>query len=107
MNVLEGMRPRIWFQNGFYIGNEGFKKTIFFYGSAQGTSGKHFTYKNRVPMRVRLVFRGRKVELHINGKLTARSFRPATEVERVEICAGDSWSPGTTSFYDFQVKAHD
>lgn len=105
MTVLSGIRPRVLFKNGVHIGTEGFQPTIHIHGKgAKQKKGKAFPYKHRMPMRVRVIFKGETIELQINGKKVATAKRTAVTNERVNIQAGDKFSKGTVAFADFKVS---
>src|SRR5205814_1779432 len=60
MNVVDGMRPRIYFDGPkIYIGNEGFSRNIWVYGEAAANlEGPHIEYENGQTLRVSIAFSG-------------------------------------------------
>jgi hypothetical protein len=100
MNVIDGMRPRIYLP-GFHVGNEGYSKAISLFG-IDGAAGPDFRYENKQAMRLRIAA-GDNVQVYVNGALVKEAKRPATKVGDLRISGGDFWSRGTTAFSDFTI----
>jgi hypothetical protein len=102
MNVREGMRPRIRF-TGFYVGNEGYAKSVSIYGAHGEAVGPGFEYQNRQEMKLRIAVDGEELKLFINGSLVKQASREKAELSALKIEGGDFWSKGTTSFSHFSL----
>jgi len=105
MNVVNGMRPRIYFDGPkIYIGNEGFSRNIWVYGEAAANlEGPHIEYENGQTLRVSIVFSGDTFELTVNNKkITGNCHR--SDYIRMRMSAGDGTSKGPTEFWAFRVE---
>jgi hypothetical protein len=106
INVIEGMRPRIHFDNcDLFFGNEGYEKTLFVYGNgATNVQGLSAPYRNGQTLRLRVEFSGDTFAFWVDGKLIAHGKRsvPADDLS-LRLRAGDNWSRGTTHFSDFSA----
>ncbi|HUY92090.1 MAG TPA: hypothetical protein VMV10_25335 [Pirellulales bacterium] len=105
MNVLEGMRPRIYFdEQAFWFGNEGFERTLFVYGDGQQDGvGKSRAYANRAALKIACRFAGQDVEFMVNGKPVAHCRRKKTGAVVLGLSAGDGFSPGKVLFSNFKL----
>lgn len=107
MNVLEGMRPRIYFdEQTFWFGNEGFERTLFVYGEGQeGSAGTPRAYANRATLKIACRFAGEDVHFMVNGKPIAHCRRKKTGPLVLTLSAGDGYSPGQVFFNNFKLEA--
>jgi len=104
MNVKEGMRPRVHFGgNDFYIGNEGFSRSLDLHGVVTKTFAKPFPYQNGREYAISLTMEGKKVLLRIDGETVVAGTRKAVKESVLTIQGGDNWSPGTTLFTRFRL----
>ena len=105
MNVLEGMRPRIYFdEQTFWFGNEGFERTLFVYGEGQeGSAGTPRAYANRAALKIACRFAGEDVHFMVNGKPVAHCRRKKTGPLVLTLSAGDGYSPGQVFFSNFKL----
>lgn len=107
MNVVDGMRPRIFLEkSGIYIGNEGFVQIIAAY-NVNNLRGLEWGYRNGQEMLIGMKVKGDLFELYVNGELMSRSRRAATDNERLRLSAGDGWSRGVTEFRQFKISPVD
>lgn len=108
LNVLDGMRPRIFFDGcGFYLGTEGFDKILWVFGDgAKDVKGTKIPYKNGRAMLIRVDLTGEDFSIMVDGKLCASGKRivPLKGVG-LRISAGDDWSKGTCSFSKFVLTS--
>ncbi|HUY90881.1 MAG TPA: PA14 domain-containing protein [Pirellulales bacterium] len=107
MNVLEGMRPRIFFfgDRNFHFGNEGYERTLFIHGEGQeGAVGKPRPYANGEALKVACRFAGRDVQFNVNGESVVRFRSKNTGPLKLTISGGDFYSPGQTRFRDFKLE---
>lgn len=105
INVVNGMRPRIYFDGtGMMYGNEGYALGLNPFGVAV-TSGGNFPYANNHPYLLRFNFSSGNYEVEVDGKVAVRGTCTATPTIRLRLSGGDSWSAGTTEFWDFRVES--
>ncbi len=104
LNVVEGMRPRMYF-GGFFLGNEGFEKHLFVYGDkARELQGGRIPYSNDRPIAIRADFWGETFAFYVDGKLCATGKRTAgADGTHLVFRAGDDWSRGACAFMNFMV----
>jgi len=105
MNVLRGMRPRIFFVGpNLYFGNEGYKKTIYVYGKgAKNVQGSRIPYRNGQILGISMKILSGKFELRVNDQVIQGDCDPADRI-LLRLQGGDGWSKGTTEFWDFRVE---
>lgn len=106
MNVLEGMRPRIFLfgERNFHFGNEGYEHTLFIHGDGyEGAVGKPRPYANGETLEIECDFAGRAVQLAVNGQLVVRALSKHAGPLQLTISGGDFYSPGQTLFRNFKL----
>lgn len=106
MNVLEGMRPRIFLfgDRNFHFGNEGYEHTLFIHGDGyEGAVGKPRPYANGETLEIECGFAGHAVQLAINGQLVVRALSKHVGPLQLTISGGDFYSPGQTLFRNFKL----
>jgi hypothetical protein len=107
MNVLEGMRPRIFLQGGpgFYVGNEGFEKQIFVFGPGlRELHGQPVAYENGKVMQVTIIVYDGIFQVLIDHHVITGKCSSCDRV-RLRLEGGDSWSQGATEFGNLRVQA--
>ena len=102
MNVTKGMRPRIRFRD-FYVGNEGYNKTIAVHGGRE-TKCRPFEYKNNQELAIRVACQGEEVSLAVNEQPVGTTRREEPQPETLQISGGDDWSAGAVEYSDFRVS---
>ena len=105
INVVSGMRPRMYFDGtGMMFGNEGYKKDFFPHGT-EVTDGRGYPYKNGEELALKFKFTGIRYVIEIDGEAAFAGTLKAAESFRLVLKGGDDWSRGTTEFRDFKVMA--
>ncbi len=106
INVVRGMRPRIYFDGpDFFIGNEGFVKIIQAYG-ARRQEGKGLPYANDQIIRIAIKLRADTFEVLVDDHVIHGNYNKIAEC-KLRISAGDSWSPGIVQFSGFRIEPLD
>lgn len=104
INVLSGMRPRLYFQGtNMMYGNEGFRHTFTAFG-VNVTTGGDTLYENGQNHLFRFLFKGGSYEVQIDGKLASAGTCTGREPIRLEFHSGDGFSPGAIELWDFRVE---
>jgi clan AA aspartic protease (TIGR02281 family) len=104
INVVSGMRPRIYFDGtNLMYGNEGYTKH-FFPELAEVTEGKAFPYENNEEHAIVFKFSGANFAIEMDGKPAFVGTRKVADSIHLYLRGGDDWSRGTTEFWDFKLE---
>ncbi len=106
LNVVDGMRPRMFFEGGLFLGNEGFEKDLFAYGDGiSDVRGKKAPYKNGQPVTIRADLWGEDFAFYADGKLFCSGKRRLPkDGTQLLFQGGDWWSQGTCIFAKFSLR---
>lgn len=108
LTVLSGIRVRVIFGNwDFFLGNEGFTRTISVYGKGKTAFNETpYRYRLQEKLNCKLFLNSKNYSLHINNQLTsAGSIHPQqSESVILQLSSGDPFSPGEVLFSDFILE---
>jgi hypothetical protein len=104
MTVLKGMRPRVFFGGGMYIGNEGFTKQVKPHGT-KSYQGGEWPYQHGQIIHIAVDLKGQDFRWSANGRLMGKGkCRKVPAAISLRLSGGDGWSKGTTAFWDFRLR---
>ncbi len=104
MNVIKGMRPRIFLDSDLF-GNEGYKKTLWPYGpGVSSLLGKRTYYRNGQELLLKIHYQGDLFRFFVDNVLAAQGSRVGSDNITFCLRGGDEWSKGTTEFWDFKLE---
>jgi len=105
INQLDGMRPRLHLGGtGAYIGNEGFSRNYLPH-RAKTYRGDKYAYDNGKPVRLAIERIGQNFRWYADGNMIGQGMLKKNPLlTTLNFSAGDSWSPGLTEFWDFEVR---
>lgn len=108
LSILSGIRVRMIFGNwDFFLGNEGFTRTICVYGKSKTALNETpYRYRLQEKLNCKLFLNSESYSLHINNQLTsAGSIHPQqSESVILQLSSGDPFSPGEVLFSDFLLE---
>jgi hypothetical protein len=104
VNVLDGMRPRVHFEETkMFIGNEGFRRE-FWPHEGQKVWGLWEPYANGRAKRIGVYLAGGKFEWYADGRCVGRGeLSKSSEQITLAIRAGDGWCKGRALYWGFRV----
>jgi hypothetical protein len=108
MNVVEGMRPRIFLEGpGIYFGNEGFTSQLFIFGPAiRDLQGNPVPYKNGQTMQISITIGRGLARITVDQNVITCRCKRSDRI-RLRLEGGDNWSHGTTEFGNINVQPVD
>ena len=106
INVKDGMRPRVWFQElNFEFANEGFDKIFSIFGDGfKADAQATIPYSNNIEYKIAITLLKDQIEIKVDDKLLMKGKRTTIQPFTLRLQGGDGWSRGTTVFSDFRIK---
>ena len=101
VEVLDGMRPRIYFGDTWIFANEGDSTTFGLY--PDGPSGQHVPYDLNRRYKIQIDITSSSIEARVDDHLIDSRQTGMDIVPFILFRGGDDWSPGSTRFYNIRI----